>query len=180
MPVGAGGPAGRRDAVPMPAASGPEAERARGASCWTGPYPGSSGPCGAAFGGGREELDRRLGAGTDPWRETPGERVSAADRGSKFRFLEWVEGQTAAAVTATLTRRPGPVRDRVHTGTADNGKEFARHREIAQKLDAGFYFATPYPSWERGRNEHPHGRVREYFPKGTDCRQVPPTLRALR
>ncbi len=37
----------------------------------------------------------------------------------------------------------GPVRDRVQTGTADHGKEFERHREIAQKLDAGCYFATP-------------------------------------
>ncbi len=76
--------------------------------------------------------------------------------------------------TAALTRRLGPVRDRVHTGTADHGKEFARHREIAPKLDAGFYFATPYHSWERGRNEHPNGLVREYFPKGTDFRQVTP------
>ncbi len=84
-----------------------------------------------------------------------GARVSAVDRGSKFPFLKWVEGKIAA-----LTRRMRPVRDRVHTGTADNGKEFARHREIAQKLDASFTFATPYPSWERGRNEHTNGLVR--------------------
>ncbi len=43
---------------------------------------------------------------------------------------------------------------------------------ITQKLNAGFSFATPYPSWERSRNEHPNGRVCQYFPKGTDCRQV--------
>ncbi len=103
-----------------------------------------------------------------------GARVSAVDRGSKFPFLEWVEGQTASAVTAALTRRLGPIRDRVHTCTADNGKEFARHREIAQKLGAGFYFATPYPSWERGRNEHTNGLMRQYFPKGTDFRQATP------
>ncbi len=103
-----------------------------------------------------------------------GALVSAVDRGSKFPFLEWVEGKTAAAVTAALTRRLGPVRDRIHTGTADNGKEFARHREIAQKLGAGFTFATPYHSWERGRNEHTNGLVRQYFPNGTDFRQVTP------
>ena len=74
--------------------------------------------------------------------------------------------------TAALTRRLGPVRDRVHTCTADHGKEFARHREIAPKLDAGFTFATPYHSWERGLNEHTNGLVRPYFPKGTDFRQV--------
>ncbi len=74
-----------------------------------------------------------------------GALVSAVDRGSKFPFLEWVEGKTAAAVTAALTRRLGPVRDRVHTGMADHGKEFARHQEIAPKLGAGFTFATPLP-----------------------------------
>ncbi len=124
-----------------------------------------------------------------------GALVSAVDRGSKFRFLEWVDGKTASAVTEAITRRLGPVRDRVHTCTADHepghsaagkslkagrrrplnasgSKEFARHREIAQKLNAGFSFATPYPSWERGLNEHTNGLVRQYFPKGTDFRQV--------
>ena len=114
-----------------------------------------------------------MGVGYDHWRARHrGALVSAVDRGSKFPFLEWVEGKTAVAVTAALTRRLGPIRDRVHTGTADHGKEFARHREIAQKLGAGFTFATPYHSWERGRNEHPNGRVRPYFPNGTDFRQV--------
>ncbi len=112
------------------------------------------------------ELDTIMGA------RHRGARVSAVDRGSKFTVLEWVEGKTAAAVTEALTRRLGPVRDRVHTCTADNGKEFARHREIAPKLDAGFTFATPHHSWERGRNEHTNGLVRQYFPKGTDFRQV--------
>ncbi len=47
-----------------------------------------------------------------------GALVSAVDRGSKFLFLAWVKGKTAAAVTEAITRRMGPVRDRVHTGTA--------------------------------------------------------------
>ncbi len=101
-----------------------------------------------------------------------GALVSAVDRGSKFLFLEWVDGEITSAVTEAITRRMGPIRDRVHTGTADHGQEFARPREIAQKLDAGCYFATRYHSWERGRNEHPNGLVRQYFPQGTDCRQV--------
>ncbi len=53
-----------------------------GASCRTGPHPGSSGPCGAAFGRGREEPGRGLGAGTDPWRETP--RGTGIGSGSGF------------------------------------------------------------------------------------------------
>ena len=60
----------------------------------------------------------------------------------------------------------------VHTITADNGKEFAGHAWVGKALGAGFFFATPYHSWERGLNEHTNGLVREYFPKGTDFRQI--------
>ena len=52
--------------------------------------------------------------------------------------------------------------------TSDNGKEFAGHERIVERLGGEFYFATPYHSWERGLNEHTNGLVRQYFPKGTD------------
>lgn len=51
------------------------------------------------------------------------------------------------------------------TLTADNGKEFANHQVIAEKLEATVYFARPYHSWERGLNEHTNGLVRQYLPK---------------
>ncbi len=60
----------------------------------------------------------------------------------------------------------------VRTITADNGKEFAGHAQVAQALGAGFFFATPCHSRERGLNEHTNGLVRQQFPKGTDFRQV--------
>ncbi|MCY4263419.1 MAG: IS30 family transposase [Gammaproteobacteria bacterium] len=60
----------------------------------------------------------------------------------------------------------------VHTCTADNGEEFARHEKISKELGAQVYFATPYRSFELGLNEHTNGLVREYFPKGTDFRKV--------
>ena len=68
----------------------------------------------------------------------------------------------------------GPVKKLVHTITADNGKEFAGHATVAGGLCAGFYFATPYHSWERGLNEHTNGLVREFFPKSQDLRKVDP------
>ena len=42
----------------------------------------------------------------------------------------------------------------IHTITADSGKEFAKHQEIAKELDISFYFCKPYHSWERGANEN--------------------------
>jgi len=55
--------------------------------------------------------------------------------------------------------------EQVHTITADNGKEFSGHEDIAEVLAASFYFAHPYSPWERGTNENANGLIRQYFPK---------------
>ena len=58
-----------------------------------------------------------------------------------------------------------PVKELAPTVTADNGKEFAGHREFDAAPDAEVYFARPYRSCERGPNEHTNGLVRQYFGK---------------
>ena len=60
-----------------------------------------------------------------------------------------------------------PVRELVHTITADNGKGFAMHKQISNALDTDVYFAHPYHAWERGLNENTNGLIRQYFPKGS-------------
>jgi len=67
-----------------------------------------------------------------------------------------------------MTTLLGEVADQVHTITSDNGREFAHHQAIAEKLAADFYFAHPYSSWERGLNENTNGLIRQYFPKQCD------------
>ena len=58
-----------------------------------------------------------------------------------------------------------PFENRVLTIKSDNGREFAGHKEVARAVNADFYFAHPYSSWERGTNENTNGLIRQYFPK---------------
>ena len=76
-----------------------------------------------------------------------------------------VPTKTAEAVSATMISLLTPFSTCVHTLTTDNGKEFAGHELIARALDADFFFAHPYASWERGANENMNGLIRQFFPK---------------
>ena len=58
------------------------------------------------------------------------------------------------------------------TLTLDNGKEFASHQAVANKLDLSIYFARPYCSYERGTNENANGLLRQFIPKKTDLSEV--------
>ena len=58
------------------------------------------------------------------------------------------------------------------TLTVDNGKEFARFKELEDRTGLTVYFADPYSAWQRGSNENTNGLLRQYFPKGMDFRDV--------
>ncbi len=94
--------------------------------------------------------------------------VSLVERKTGFTLIEKVERKTAQAVSDAMHRLLTPYRGKVHTITSDNGREFAGHEEIAKRLQADFYFAHPYASWERGTNENTNGLIRQYFPKNRD------------
>ena len=80
--------------------------------------------------------------------------------------------KTAKAVRNAVTESLTPYKDRVHTITYDNGREFADHEGMANDLDACIYFAHPYASWERELNENTNGLTRQYFPKDRDLTTV--------
>lgn len=62
--------------------------------------------------------------------------------------------------------------DAVNTITYDNGSEFSAWKKTEEKLGVAIYFAEPYKSCQRGRNENTNGLVRDYFPKGTDFKKI--------
>jgi IS30 family transposase len=105
------------------------------------------------------EADLVIGAGHQQALVTINERVS------RYSLIAHVPAKTAQNVTNAMVSLLTPFKNFVHTLTTDNGKEFAQHERIAEKLDANFFFAHPYASWERGANENMNGLIREFFPK---------------
>lgn len=90
-----------------------------------------------------------------------------------------------ATKVASLTSRDGvdaqkrlfgalPAHARRST-TMDNGTEMHLHTELRTEYEMDTYFADPYSSYQRGTNEHHNGRLRRYFPKGTNFRQISET-----
>jgi IS30 family transposase len=98
--------------------------------------------------------------------------VTLTERKSRFSLLAKVDQRTADQVGDTVIKLLQPVADRLHTLTADNGKEFADHERIAHALRVDFFFAHPYAAWERGTNENMNGLIRQYIPKTQDFAAV--------
>ncbi len=100
--------------------------------------------------------------------------VSLTERKSRFTLIRKVKRKTASCVSTAIISLLSVVSDQVHTLTSDNGKEFADHKNIADQLNADFFFAHPYASWERGLNENTNGLIRQYFPKDRDFTTITP------
>jgi len=87
------------------------------------------------------------------------------DRATGLLLMDKVASKEAKAIEAKTVELLEDWKPLIHTITSDNGKEFANHKNIAEELAVGFFFAKPYHSWQRGANENLNGLVRQYFPK---------------
>ena len=98
--------------------------------------------------------------------------VTLVERKTGLLKMKRVDNKTAQQVSEAMIELLKPVRLQVKTITSDNGKEFAQHKKVKQKLFSSFFFADAYASWQRGTNENTNGLIREDLPKGCDFRQV--------
>ena len=74
--------------------------------------------------------------------------VTLAERKSRYVLAGPIRSKHAEGVAAVTTSLLSPHKDKCHTITFDNGKEFAGHESIAAELQTAIYFAHPYRSWE--------------------------------
>ncbi len=91
--------------------------------------------------------------------------VTLVERVTRFALAGWSRTKEAEEVAGVIIRLLGEHGAACTGITFDNGKEFARHAEIAAALKADVFFARPYHSWERGTNENTNGLIRRLFPK---------------
>ena len=70
-----------------------------------------------------------------------------------------------AAFTAKLNQITQPLRQSL---TYDQGREMARHRELARNTNIKVYFCDPHSPWQRGSCENTNGLLRQMLPKGTN------------
>lgn len=105
------------------------------------------------------ELDTVIG------RNHKGAILTVNDRATGLCWLALLDGKESEPLKNALINMLSPLKGVIKTATADNGKEFAAHREIAEALGIDVFFAHPYHSWERGANENMNGLIRQYIPK---------------
>ncbi|WP_445009862.1 IS30 family transposase [Vreelandella stevensii] len=98
--------------------------------------------------------------------------VTLVERRSGYLLAARLPRVSADLTQAAMIRLLKPRRGAVKTITLDNGSEFANHVAVGQAVSADIYFCDPYCSGQRGSNENTNGLIRQYFPKGTDFRQV--------
>ncbi len=93
--------------------------------------------------------------------------LTLVERKSQFALIVKANDKQADTIQTKIINALAPYKELVHTITSDNGKEFANHEFVAQKLNANYYFADPYSSWQRGLNEYTNKLYRQYLPKKT-------------
>lgn len=122
-----------------------------------------------------EERRRRGDFEGDTVLGTPGTGgvATLVDRQSRYAIIVKVQSKQADHVHQKIKERLTAVAaDHRHSITFDNGTEFARCHRLEPHLGIALYFADPGCPYQRGTNENTNGLLRQYFPKGTDFRDI--------
>lgn len=98
--------------------------------------------------------------------------LTVVDRASKMTLVKKVDDKSSEKIGNATLELLRPLSAFVETITNDNGKEFADHEMVAEKLNTTVFFCHPYSSFERGINENTNGLIRQYFPKKSSFKDI--------
>jgi IS30 family transposase len=99
--------------------------------------------------------------------------ATLVDRKSRFTIVLKIQSKHADHVHQRLKERLKELdEEHRHSITFDNGTEFARCNRLEKHLGMKLYYADPGCPYQRGSNENTNGLIRQYFPKGTDFRDI--------
>ena len=102
-----------------------------------------------------------------------GNLVTLVERNTRFSLIGRTHSKEAEEVAHAIIVKFEALPQAVRVSlTLDNGKEFARHEEIAMKARLDVFFARPYHSWERGTNENTNGLIRRLYPKKSSFAEI--------
>lgn len=95
------------------------------------------------------------------------------ERTTRLTLLVPLKEKTAFAVRSAFAKAFKRIPKQFKkTLTYDRGSEMSEHKLFSEDTKIQVFFANPYSPWQRGTNENTNGLIRQYFPKGTDFREV--------
>jgi IS30 family transposase len=95
------------------------------------------------------------------------------ERTTRFVILVPLKAKDATTVRKAFARELKRLPKQVcKSMTYDQGTEMSEHKLFTKETKIKVYFAHPHSPWERGTNENTNMLIRDFFPKGTDFREV--------
>jgi len=99
--------------------------------------------------------------------------ATLVDRKSRYTIIVKIQCKEAEHVHQKIRDRLKQLdEEKRQSLTLDNGTEFARCHRLEKHLGMELYFADPGCPYQRGTNENTNGLIRQYYPKGTDFRDI--------
>jgi transposase, IS30 family len=100
--------------------------------------------------------------------------ATLVERTTRYTIIvQLPNGKSALEVNSAIAKEVSTIPAHLKkTITHDQGKELSKHKEFTISTKIQVYFADPASPWQRGTNENTNGLIRQFFPKGTDFREI--------
>ena len=100
--------------------------------------------------------------------------ITLVERSTRYVLLAPLPGRHTAELTRMslaemIATLPSSLRKSI---TWDRGSEMAQLAQFKVETDVPIYFCDPQSPWQRGTNENTNGLLRQYWPEGSDLRDL--------